>query len=86
MSDAVAADLSRPWRPKHDLLCLFTDGIVEAVSETGDRFGEARILGHVQALRTRPAREILDAIYADLAAFTGGAAATDDRTLVLLRA
>ncbi|HXQ28735.1 MAG TPA: GAF domain-containing SpoIIE family protein phosphatase [Gemmatimonadales bacterium] len=81
-----ATDRSRPWRPKEDLLCLFTDGLVEAVSESGERFGEARVLGHVQALRKRPTREILDAIFAELAAFTGGAAATDDRTLVLLRA
>ena len=30
--------------------------------------------------------EILTAIYADVAAYTGGAAASDDRTVVLLKA
>ena len=36
-------------------------------------------------LRRRPTREILEAIFTDLAAFTGGAPASDDRTLVLLK-
>jgi phosphoserine phosphatase RsbU/P len=79
-------DHGRPWRPKQDILCLFTDGIVDAVSESGPtRFGEERVLAHVRALRERPVRDILEAIYADLAAFTGGGRPSDDRTLVLLK-
>ena len=75
-----------PWRPKRDILCLFTDGLVDAAGETGPgRFGEERVLSHVSALRARPAREILEAIYADLAAFTGGGLPSDDRTLVLVK-
>jgi sigma-B regulation protein RsbU (phosphoserine phosphatase) len=78
-------DRARPWRPK-DILCLFTDGIADAAGETSPtRFGEERVLAHVRALRTRPVREILEAIYADVAAFTGGGRASDDRTLVLLK-
>ena len=65
---------------------LFTDGIVDAIGESNPgRFGEERVLTHVSALRDRPAREILEAIYADLAAFTGGGLPSDDRTLVLLK-
>jgi sigma-B regulation protein RsbU (phosphoserine phosphatase) len=79
-------DQVRPWRPKQDILCLFTDGIVDAAAESAPtRFGEERVLAHVQALRERPVREILEAIYADLAAFTGGGRPSDDRTLVLLK-
>ena len=78
-------DEMRPWRRKRDLLCLFTDGIADALSERGERFGEERLLGHARSLRERPTREILEAIYADLAAFTGGAPPSDDRTLVLLK-
>ena len=66
-------------------MCLFTDGIADALSERGERFGEERLLGHARSLRERPTREILEAIYADLAAFTGGAPPSDDRTLVLLK-
>ena len=78
-------DQMRAWRPK-DILCLFTDGIVDAAGESGPaRFGEERVLAHVRGLRERPVREMLEAIYADLAAFTGGGRASDDRTLVLLK-
>ena len=48
-------------------------------------FGEERVLGHVARLRDRSAREILDAVFADLAAFTGGAPPADDRTVLILR-
>jgi serine phosphatase RsbU (regulator of sigma subunit) len=40
----------------------------------------------VVRLHTQPAREMLEAIFTDLAAFTGGGPASDDRTAVLLRA
>ena len=69
-----------------DRLLLFTDGLVDAQSERGERYGEERILAHVRNLRQRPTREILEAIFTDLAAFTGGAPAADDRTLLLLKA
>jgi len=70
---------------KETLLCLFTDGVAEAEGERGGRFGEERVLGHVARLRDRSAREILDAVFADLAAFTGGAPPADDRTVLILR-
>ena len=79
-------DTVRPWRPRQEILCLFTDGIVEALSESGaERYGEERLLAHATGLRSRPMREILEAIYTDVAAFTGGGLPSDDRTLVLLR-
>jgi len=56
------------------------------VDNTWQNFGEERVLGHVKNLRSQPAREILEAVFTDIAAFTGGAPATDDRTLVLLKA
>jgi sigma-B regulation protein RsbU (phosphoserine phosphatase) len=74
-----------PWRRREDVLCLFTDGIVDAAGQRGARFGEERVLGHVSGLRARPAREVLEAIFAELAAFTGGAPAGDDRTLLIAK-
>jgi len=43
------------------------------------------VLSHVVNLRGRPARHILEAVFTDIAAFTGGGTANDDRTLVLLK-
>jgi sigma-B regulation protein RsbU (phosphoserine phosphatase) len=77
---------SKPWRRREAILALFTDGLVDARNEIGERFGEERVLSHVKNLRARPAREILEAVFTDIAAFTGGGPASDDRTLVLLKA
>jgi sigma-B regulation protein RsbU (phosphoserine phosphatase) len=76
----------QPWRRREAILCLFTDGVTEALGGRGERFGEARVLGHVARLKDRPARDILESVHADLAGFTGGAPPTDDRTVVILKA
>jgi phosphoserine phosphatase RsbU/P len=78
-------DRTVPWRRRQSVLALFTDGLTDAQSERGQRFGEERVLGHVRNLRGRPAREIVEAVYTDIAAFTGGVPAADDRTMVLLK-
>ncbi len=83
---APSADEMRGWRHGRDILCLFTDGIADAANEGGERFGEERVLAHVRRLHERPAREILEAIHTEVAAFTGGGRASDDRTVVLLKA
>lgn len=80
-----SADREEPWKRREDILCLFTDGIVDATGESGKRFGEDRILSHVRTLRTRPTQAILEAIFADLAAFTGGTPPSDDRTLLIAK-
>jgi phosphoserine phosphatase RsbU/P len=89
LATAAGEDVVLPWARREALLCLFTDGVTEAVGAGGGgggaRFGEERVLGHVARLKDRPARDIVEAIYADLAGFTGGAAATDDRTVVILK-
>ncbi len=80
-------DAVRPWGGRREsLLCLFTDGVTEALGTQGERFGEERVLGHVARLKDRPARDIVEAVYADLAGFTSGLPASDDRTVVILRA
>ena len=67
------------------MLVLLTDGVVDATGLRGERYGEQRVLGHVARLHERPTREMLEAVFAELAAFTGGSPASDDRTAVLLR-
>lgn len=79
------AERVQPCERGKALLCLFTDGLADARGPGGERFGEQRVLSHVVNLRGRPARHILEAVFAGIAAFTGGAPANDDRTLVLLK-
>ena len=74
-----------PFQRGDAILCLFTDGLADARGPTGDRFGEQRVLSHIVNLRARPARHMLEAVFTDIAAFTGGGPANDDRTLVLIK-
>jgi len=85
LGTAGGADATRGWRRGEDVLVLLTDGVVDASDGAGRRFGEPRVLGHVVRLHDRPTREILEALFTDLAAFTGGGPAADDRTALLLR-
>jgi sigma-B regulation protein RsbU (phosphoserine phosphatase) len=80
-----ATDAELPWARRADTLCLFTDGIADATSLRGVRFGEERVLGHVSRMRGRSTLDVLNAVTTELDAFTDGADPADDRTIVLLR-
>lgn len=68
-----------------DLFATFSDGLSEAESRTGEPLGVdgvARILREHSGLAPRA---IADATLAEVRRFTGGAAPSDDRTLVVAR-
>jgi sigma-B regulation protein RsbU (phosphoserine phosphatase) len=71
-----------PWAAD-DLLCLCTDGLVDARNAAGERFGERRIMDIVLAHRSDPPEQILQAVYAEADGFT--APPVDDRTLLVMR-
>jgi sigma-B regulation protein RsbU (phosphoserine phosphatase) len=72
-----------PWSVDGDLLCLWTDGVVDGRNAAGARFGERRLLDVICARRTESEEAILAAAFAELEAF--GAASADDRTLMVMR-
>jgi sigma-B regulation protein RsbU (phosphoserine phosphatase) len=77
-----AASIQRlqvPWVPKVDLLCLWTDGLVDQTAG----FTEERLLQEIVRHRTEPADAIVRAVFeqADVAT----ANPLDDRTLLVLR-
>ncbi len=83
---ATAGSIQRrqvPWSVGHDLLVLWTDGMVEARNEAGEPFGEQRLLEEVCAHRTEPAEAVVNAVLAAAASF--GAQPVDDRTILVLR-
>lgn len=71
------------WQPGEDLLCLWTDGLVDATGPGGERYGEARLLDQLSAAREEPPEEILRRVLADADAFAPRPA--DDRTLLVMR-
>lgn len=87
----IDADLVVPcaaeiaMRPGH-LLALFTDGVTEAESPDQRRFGAQRAIEVVRRHRDRPAREIVERLYAAVLEFIGRRAQRDDITVVVLKA
>jgi sigma-B regulation protein RsbU (phosphoserine phosphatase) len=68
-----------------DILVLFSDGVTEEVDPNDEQFGEERLANMVAALRDRPAAEIVQEVHRAVHAFTQGAPAADDITVVIAR-
>ena len=67
-----------------DALVLYTDGITEARSPSGELLGEERLLALLSGLTGAPAEEIADRVIDSATAFSGGPL-TDDAALVVVR-
>ncbi len=68
-----------------DLLLIFTDGLIEAVSERGEEFGEARLVPLVQSAPPESAADILKRVMFTVNAFVRYARQHDDITCLVLR-
>jgi len=69
-----------------DLLLIFTDGLVEAVNEKEEEFGESRLLNALETTPEQSAEATLKRLVARVDAFTGAARQRDDITCLILRA
>jgi phosphoserine phosphatase RsbU/P len=68
-----------------DLLCVYTDGVTEAVDEREEEFGLERLSEIVARGASRPVRELCDEVLAAVADFARGMPQYDDQTLLLVR-
>jgi sigma-B regulation protein RsbU (phosphoserine phosphatase) len=68
-----------------DVFVFCTDGVFEAMNEVGQEFTAERLLDVVRESGHLPARGIVDAIFAAVAAWRGEAPANDDMTAVAVR-
>ena len=68
-----------------DLLFIFTDGVIEAVNDQGEEFGEARLLPCIGAPRFESAAETLRRVMNEVNTFVGYARQHDDITCLVLR-
>ena len=80
---AEVTSRSVEWNPEGDLLCLWTDGLVDSANALGERFGEARLLSLLDRHRGLPPDQIVDLTLAEADRFSAHPA--DDRTLLVLR-
>lgn len=86
LSDASFGQSVVPFAPG-SVAVMYTDGIVEAISRSGEIWGYDRLARCLEANRSIPAAEIASAIIADVQKWTNGSKAEgDDLTLVVVKA
>ena len=68
-----------------DWLIVFSDGVSEAMSASGDEYGETRIVSCLEGHKSMEPRQLLEALFADVRDFTRGAPQSDDITAMVLR-
>ena len=76
-------DTARFTLEEDDLLVVYTDGITEARSPTGEEFGEDRLASCLSGAAGRDLDAIADAVMGEVYTF-GGGRLDDDATLVLV--
>jgi len=68
-----------------DLLCLYSDGVTEAMDPHGELFGEERLATLLQQNADQPLADLRNLLVQRVRDWRQGGAATDDVTFVLLR-
>ena len=66
-----------------DLLCVYSDGMTEALDAADEEFGLDRLSALLGGGAAR--RSICDAVFEAVSAFAGGMPQYDDQTLLLVR-
>src|SRR5262245_45934528 len=83
--DGARYNLGRTQLRPGDVLFTFTDGLVEAINEMEEEYGEARLMANFQSRIVESAAETLHRIMNDVNAFVGNARQYDDITALVLR-
>jgi len=84
LADSVYSDC-----PVHlssgDVIVMFTDGVSEAESPSGEQFGQLRVEECVERLAARTSQEIVEGLVQAVVDWTGERGPNDDLTLVVLK-
>ncbi len=65
-------------------LVVYTDGVTEAESVSGDMLGEERLIARCLALPTAGAPELVHEVFAEVETFAAGAKQSDDITVLAI--
>jgi sigma-B regulation protein RsbU (phosphoserine phosphatase) len=68
-----------------DTLLIFSDGVTETFSDSGEEFGEQRLIDVAVRDRELDAEALQARILRELDFFAAGTKATDDRTLIVIK-
>lgn len=68
-----------------DLLCIFSDGVIEAKNGEGAYFGRERVKDILEKHAERPAAEIIEAVLEGVGGFLGGSPLEDEVSIVVVK-
>jgi serine phosphatase RsbU (regulator of sigma subunit) len=68
-----------------DWIIVFSDGVSEALSASGEEYGEERIVTCIERNAKMPPPALLESLFTDVREFTKGAAQSDDITAMVLQ-
>ena len=68
-----------------DLICFYTDGIVDAFDREEELYGEERLVTLLQSTQRLPAAEIARLIVGSVQEFSRGRQQHDDMTVIVLK-
>jgi len=77
-------ELELPLKP-NDVFVFCTDGVFEALNESGVEFGASRVCEIVERNRHLTARGIVDAVFQGVTDFRGNRTQDDDMTAVAVK-
>jgi phosphoserine phosphatase RsbU/P len=70
---------------KHDILILFTDGVVESISKTNKLYGDHRLHNLIKKYHHLPAKELITKLEEDLERFGEKTEQHDDLTMIVIK-
>ncbi|MFH1561955.1 MAG: SpoIIE family protein phosphatase [Nitrospirota bacterium] len=70
---------------KGDTVVLYTDGVIDAINEQEEQFGEERFIELLKENCGLPAQEIIERVQREVITFSGNQSQFDDLTLVVLK-
>ncbi len=70
---------------KGDLLVLYSDGIIEATTSSGDFYGEERLEKLILNNKDRTPKDIVQLVMDDVISFSANGKYNDDKTLVIVK-
>ena len=68
-----------------DVICLYTDGVTEAMNAKREIFSESCLLEFMKKYRDRPPKDLISALKQEIDNFEGEAEQTDDITMLALK-
>ncbi len=84
MMDGAEFTLAEEQLAPGDKLLIYSDGVTEAQNSASEFFGKKRLRETVAAHAAESATAVHDAMQEAVAAFTGGAAQSDDITVLIV--